>query len=320
VRNLVRGALSAVMIAVLFTAFLGVRAQERGRGGRGGPPGPPEPTPRLADGTPNLGRVPGEHGVWSVPYITNMGERVVAPDGTTVAETRAAAFRGRGPGGGRGRGDGTALGGGEGTTGGARGGPKAEPQVPFLPWTAGIYTYNSKNNSKYDPEGYCLPPGGPRLMATPYPMEIIQLPEQKRVIMIFEGATHIWREIYMDGRAHPEGDALNPTYLGHSVGHWDGDTLVVDVVGFNEQTWLDYFGHPHTDQLHVVERFSRPNKRTLHYEALVDDPGAYAKPFTIRWDIPWNANGELTEYICQENNKYLQRLTDDFGQPIFGKK
>ena len=91
--------------------------------------------------------------------------------------------------------------------------------------------------------------------------------------MIFEGATHVWREIYMDGRQHPDGDALNPTYLGHSVGRWEGDTLVVDVVGFNEETWLDYYGHPHTDKLHVVERFSRPNKNTLHYEALVDDPG-----------------------------------------------
>ena len=103
------------------------------------------------------------------------------------------------------------------------------------------------------------------MMATPYPAEIIQLPEQKRVLMIFEGATHIWREIYMDGRAHPTGDALNPTYLGHSVGHYEGDALVVDVVGFNERRWLDYFGHPHTDQLHVVERFTRPNKSTLHY-------------------------------------------------------
>ena len=317
--SLARGALLSAMIAVLCTAFLAVRAQERGRA----PSGPPEPTPRLADGTPNLGRVPGEHGVWSVPYITNMGERVIAPDGTTVAETRMAEFRARG-GAGRGRGGappgGGPLGGGEGTAGGARAGAKAEPLVPFMAWSAGIYNYNSSNNSKYDPEGYCLPPGGPRLMATPYPMEILQLPEQKRVIMIFEGATHIWREIYMDGRAHPQGDALNPTYLGHSVGHWEGDTLVVDVVGFNEQTWLDYFGHPHTDQMHIVERFSRPNKRTLHYEAVVDDPAAYAKPFTIRWDIPWNASGELSEYICQENNKYLQRLTDDFGQPIFGKK
>ena len=128
------------------------------------------------------------------------------------------------------------------------------------------------------------------MMATPYPMEIIQLPEQKRIVMMFEGATHVWREIYMDGRPHPKGDELNPTYLGHSVGHWEGDTLVVDVVGFNESTWMDYFGHPHTDMLHVVEKFSRPNKNTLHYEATFDDPGAYTKPFTVRWNINWNAD------------------------------
>ena len=157
------------------------------------------------------------------------------------------------------------------------------------------------------------------MMATPYQMEIIQMPEHKRIIMIFEGATHIWREVFMDGRPHPKGDELNPTYLGHSVGRWEGDTLVVDTVGFNEATWLDYFGHPHTDQLHVVERYSRPSKQTLHFEALIEDPGAYTKPFRVAWDIPWRANAELSEYICQENNKYLQRLTDDFGQPVFGK-
>jgi len=323
------------MIAFLFTAFLGVRAQQpaaqaprpQGPGGRGrGMGGPTEPTPHLADGTVNLGRVAGEKGVWNVPYITNMGERVVEEDGKTYLEKHPPSFggfgRGRGAGApAAGRGDGAPLGGGEGTTGGnGRGGSKAEPQVPFQPWAAAVYDYNAKNNSKYDPEGYCLPPGGPRLMATPYPMEIIQLPEQKRIIMIFEGATHIWREIYMDGRPHPQGDELNPTYLGHSVGHWEGDTLVVDVVGFNEATWMDYFGHPHTDMMHIVEKYSRPNKQTLHYEATFDDPGAYTKPFTVRWDIRWNATGELTEYICQENNKYLQRLTDDFGQPIFGKK
>ena len=317
-RNLVRGALLSSTAAMLFTALLGVGAQQPGAqpsGGGRGPSGPPQPTPRLADGTPNLGRAPGEKGVWNVPYITNMGERIIEEDGKTYVEKHPPTF-GRG----RGRGD-APLGGGEGTAGGGgRGGAKSEPQVPFQPWAAAVYNYNSANNSKYDPEGYCLPPGGPRMMATPYPMEIIQLPEQKRIIMIFEGATHIWREIYMDGRPHPQGDDLNPTFLGHSVGRWEGETLVVDVVGFNEGTWMDYFGHPHTDMLHVIEKFSRPNKGTLAYEATFDDPGAYTRPFTVRWTINWNANGELTEYICQENNKYLQRLTDDFGQPIFGKK
>jgi hypothetical protein len=254
---------------------------------------PPEPAPRLADGTPNLGRVPGEKGVWNVPYIQNMAD---------YATGRAAGPAGRGGGGNE----------------GGRGGSRSEPHIPFQPWAAAVYDYNSANVSKYDPEGYCLPPGGPRMMATPYPMEIIQLPDQQRIFMVFEGATHIWREIYMDGRAHPQGDALNPTYLGHSVGRWDGDTLVVDVVGFNEGTWIDYYGHPHTDLLHVVERISRPDKGTLRYEATIDDPGAYTRPWTVSWNIPWNATGELTEYICQENNRYLWNLTDDHGQPIFG--
>jgi hypothetical protein len=274
----------AVTIAIA-AAFYSAEAQDPGARRSA------EPTPRLADGTPNLGRVPGEKGVWDVPYIQNMGMRIPGPDGKTAAERS--------------------------NPGAGRGGAKAEPDVPFLPWARGVYDYNSKNNSKYDPEGYCLPPGGPRLMATPYPMEIVQQPENKRILMIFEGATHIWREIYMDGRAHPQGDALNPTYLGHSVGRWEGDTLVVDIVGFNENTWLDYFGHPHTDMLHVVEKFTRPSKGTLHYEALIDDPGAYARPWTVAWNIPWSGESELTEYICQENNKYLQKLTDDFGEPLF---
>ena len=254
-------------------------------------------TPRLADGTPNLGRVPGEKGMWNVPYIQNMAERAAgAPP--------------------RGRGAGAAAP----AESGGRGGSRSEPHIPFLPWAAAIYDYNSANNSKYDPEGFCLPPGGPRMMATPYPMEIVQLPEQKRIFMVYEGAAHIWREIYMDGRAHPSGDGLNPTYLGHSVGRWDGDTLVVDVVGFNEGTWIDYFGHPHTDLLHVIERFSRPDKNTLHFEATIDDPGAYTKPWAVAWNVSWDPAGELKEYICQENNRYLWNLNDDFGKPLFGPR
>jgi hypothetical protein len=206
------------------------------------------------------------------------------------------------------------------TAGGPRGGAPSEPWVPFQPWAAAVYNYNSLNNSKYDPEGYCLPPGGPRLFATPYPMEIIQQPEHMRIIMIFEGGAHIWREIYMDGRPHVSADAIKgQTWLGHSVGRWDGDTLIVDTIGFNEGTWLDYYGHPHTDQLHVTERFTRPSKNVLHYEATIDDPGAYLRPWTVAWNIPWQPNGELQEYICQENNQYLIELKDDFGKPIFAR-
>jgi hypothetical protein len=284
-------------------------------GGRGrGAPNPllSLPAPRLPDGTVNLGRVPGELGIWSLPYITNMGAANI------VVGAPAPAPRGGGAGAGRGGGQ---IGGGEGAAGGGqRGGAAAEPWVPFQPWAAAVYNYNSLNNSKYDPEGYCLPPGGPRLYATPYPMEIIQQPELKRIVIIFEGGTHVWREIHMDGRQHLKSDAIKgQTWLGDSVGHWEGDTLVVDVVGFNEGTWLDYFGHPHTDQMHVIEKYSRPNKGTLHYEATIDDPGAYTKPWTVAWNINWTANAELQEYICQENNQYLNRLTDDFGKSIVGK-
>jgi hypothetical protein len=292
-------------------------AGRQGGGGRGRGAQPTTPTPRLADGTVNFGRVPGEKGTYNVPYITNMAMRVVTGPGSTqlvpeiVAQQQAAAAARAGGAGARGGGGG----------GGGRGGSKAEPWMPWMPWSAALYDYNSKNESKYDPEGYCLPPGGPRMMATPYQMEIIQLPEHKRILMVFEGATHIWREIYMDGRAFPEGDALNPTYLGMSVGRFENpDTLVVENKGFNENSWLDYFGHPHTDLMQVTERWTRPNKQTLHYEATVTDPGAYTRPFTMAWDVPFNQNSELPEYICQENNQYLNRLVDDFGQPIFGPR
>ena len=289
-------------------------AGQSGPGARGALAGPSAPAPRLPDGTVNLGRVPGEKGIWNLPYITNMGARnvVVGAPPAESGESRSGQ-----------RGGLAAIGsqqpfGGEGAAGGGqRGGAASEPWVPFQPWAAAVYNYNSLNQSKYDPEGYCLPPGGPRLFATPYPMEIIQQPEHKRILIIFEGGTHVWREIYMDGRPHASADAIKgQTWLGHSVGHWEGDTLVVDVVGFNEGTWMDYFGHPHTDQMHITERFTRPNKNTLHYEATIDDPGAYTRPWTVQWNIPWNANGELQEYICQENNRYLNHLKDDFGQNV----
>src|SRR4029077_11160654 len=148
---LFRGALLSSIVALLFTAFAGAGAQEPGAqpspggpgGGRGRMSGPPQPTPRLADGTVNLGRVPGEKGVWNVPYITNMGERVIEEDGKTYVEKHPPT-RGRGaPGAGRGD---APLGGGEGTGATGRGGAKSEPQVPFQPWAAAIYNYNTANN------------------------------------------------------------------------------------------------------------------------------------------------------------------------------
>jgi len=230
---------------------------------------PKTPTPRLADGSVDL----GGDGVWNLPYVTNFAARMP--------------------------------------------GYKEGDQPPMLDWTRAMLAYNRDNNVKYDPEGFCLPPGGPRSMGTPYPAEIIQ--DRDRIIIIFEGGGHVWREIHMDGREQLPLAELNPTYFGHSVGHWEGDTLVVDTLGYNEKTWIDFNGYMHTDQLHTIERFSRPFKEVLHYEAVIDDPGAYSEPWTVAWDITWSDGLELQDYVCQENNKYLLDMKDDLGHPYFEK-
>jgi hypothetical protein len=109
----------------------------------------------------------------------------------------------------------------------------------------------------------------------------------------------------MDGRAHPKPEDLRSTFLGHSIGHWESDTLVIDSLGFNEKQWV-IGAYPTTGQLHLTERISRPNMRTLSYEATIDDPGAYTKPWSARWTITektassWIAGGEMFEYICQD--------------------
>jgi hypothetical protein len=106
----------------------------------------------------------------------------------------------------------------------------------------------------------------------------------------------------MDGRPHPTGADLVPSYYGHSIGHWEGDTLVVETVGFNEKFWIDREGSPHTEQLRLVERFSRPDFNTLKYEVTVHDPGAYTAPWTGGFFLRWSAGTELFEYVCQDNN------------------
>jgi len=170
--------------------------------------------------------------------------------------------------------------------------------VPFQPWAKAVYEERQANLQKHDPESRCLPPGIPRMMATPFPFQIFQLAD--RVLFVFEGGAHIWRTIFTDGRSHPKDP--NPSFLGDSVGRWEGDTLVVDVVGLNEATWLDQAGHPHT------ERFTRTSETTLHYAVTIDDPHAYTKPWTTSYTIPWAAGAELYEYICQENNKDLGHM------------
>ena len=171
--------------------------------------------------------------------------------------------------------------------------------LPLQPWAERLA---KKRMSKDDPEANCLPAGVPRM--APYPWKIVQQP--KLVVFLFEGNIHSYRQIFLDGRGHP--DNLDPTWYGHSIGHWEGDTLVVDSVGFNDKFWFDFAGHPHTEKLHITERFRRPNYNTLELEVVIDDPGAYTKPFKMYGNSPLMEDSEILEYICNENNQDVSHI------------
>ena len=179
--------------------------------------------------------------------------------------------------------------------------------VPFKPWAKAMSDYRNSRPDLYPPLVQCKAAGGPSFFNAPG-FEIVEVPELKSVFILNVAGPHSWRVIYMDGRPHPTGDDLRPTYLGHSTGKWEGDTLVIDSVGFNEKFWLQG-SFPNTEKLHLIERISRPNLKTLSYEVTVDDPGAYTKEWSGKWTITektassWMANGELFEYICQDDGR-----------------
>ena len=174
----------------------------------------------------------------------------------------------------------------------------AEPDLPFQPWARALHA--SRIANPLEPHTRCKPSGGPRVFLTPYGVEIVEIQDLKRILIFDVGGPHSFRTIYMDGRAHPKNFA--PTYYGHSVGRWEGDTLVVDTVGFNERFWFDRSGLPHTNQLHTIERFTRIHLDTVRYELTIDDPGAYTAPFTGRLVLLSESGTELFEYVCQQSN------------------
>jgi hypothetical protein len=186
-------------------------------------------------------------------------------------------------------------------------------QIPFQPWARGLHEYRMKTLAKDDPYPKCVPHGGPRQFAAANGFQILQMPEVQRIYIVSGGAARSWRVIFMDGRPHPDitSDTFNPGYMGHSVGRWEGDTLVVDTIGFNERMWLlGREGMPTTDELHLIERFSRPNFDTLRYEPTIDDPGAYTRPFTGGWNIRWQ-DREQEEYFCQDNERDSKNLVGE---------
>jgi hypothetical protein len=182
------------------------------------------------------------------------------------------------------------------------------PKVaPFQPWALDLFKYRQANFLKDDPLYlFCMPTGGPRQYQTPYGVQFVEDRERKRIFVLVGGGDHNWRLVYLDGREQKgqlRGDNDNPLYYGRAVGKWEGQTLTIDTKGFNERFWMSNGGLPHTDQLHLMEKISRPDFYTLKYEVTIDDIGAYTQPWTSSWTMSWIPGDELPVYYCQDNRQ-----------------
>jgi hypothetical protein len=173
-------------------------------------------------------------------------------------------------------------------------GQQGPGELPMTAWAKAHY------GEAFDSSGHCLPIGYTRDINSPFPIEIVQRPN--RVVFLYE-FNNIFHHIYTDGRPHPKD--LEPTWNGHSIGHWEGDTLVVDTAGFNDKTMLDTEGHPHSPDLHVVERLTRTDAMHIAYEITVTDAQAYTRPWTNKRTFTLRPEWELMEYNCNENNRDL---------------
>jgi hypothetical protein len=190
--------------------------------------------------------------------------------------------------------------------------------IPYQPWAKALF--EARSRTRFEPYVRCKPSAGPRAVATAYGTEFVEFPEMNKIYMFPTGGPRHYREIWMDGREHPAD--LKPTYHGHSTGHWEGDTLVVDTVGFNEKMWFDAEGDPHTTQLHTIERFTRVSRDRLRYDVTIDDPGAYTRPWSSGFFMDWS-EGETFQFVCQDENFAYDLMVGteysemDRSQPIF---
>jgi hypothetical protein len=270
---------SLMLLAILLTLNAG---RIFGQAPQRGAAPPPRPAPRLPDGRVNLGAPDGEKGLWAPQGIIQLA---VNPNSVNRA---GAASR-------------------------LPNNIKIE-DVPFQPWARALHAARQAAFESDEPHTRCKISGGARQFITPYGVEFVDMPEMKRMYIFDIGGPHTFRTIYMDGRQHPKD--LEPSYYGHSIGRWEGDALIVDSVGFNERFWIDREGTPHTDKLHLIERFTRPDFNTLQYELTVDDPGAYTATWTGGFLLRWSAGTELFEYVCQDNNKSPEGMTGTGNESV----
>jgi hypothetical protein len=189
---------------------------------------------------------------------------------------------------------------------------------PMTPWAQALF---DAAKPSFGPHAYpleqtndpiyhtCIPMGFPRIFLYPLPMQIVQTPGE--VIMLFEYDS-FRHQIFTDGRAHDT--SLGPLWMGDSIGHWEGDTLVADTVNFNDKTWLDRMGHPHSEALHVVERIRRIDHDHLVDDITIEDPKAYTKPWTAHLPFVLKPKWTLAEAFCEDENSF-QDIENDETKP-----
>ncbi len=175
--------------------------------------------------------------------------------------------------------------------------------IPFQPWSKKLTEERADGaRGKDDPAAFCVP-GMPKLLVLPYPYKVVQVPGM--MLMLYEGFT-TYRQIFTDGRPLPKDPQLS--WLGYSTGKWDGDTFIVDTIGVNDRTWLDNAGRPHSDAMHLTERYHRRDFGHLDMKLTIDDPKAYTKPWSVDENAVLLPDTDLLEYVCSENNKDVPHL------------
>jgi hypothetical protein len=237
---------------------------------------PARPTPRWPDGHPALGALPGT----ADGYWTNPSKTALVEDSADIKMDEYGLLANLND---------------------------ASKVAPMQPWALELYRHRQQRQLHDDPMFLnCKPPGGVRQYQSRLGFQLLEDRARKRIFVLLGSGNHNYRIIYMDGRKQVGlvgGDDDNPLYYGRSVGSWEGDTLVVDTVGFNEDFWFTNGGLPHTSDLHLTERFTRTNQDTMRYEVKVDDPGAYTRSWSANWTMQWNGGATLPSYFCQNNRQ-----------------
>ena len=229
------------------------------------------PAPRWPDGQVRLGPEPGKKGYWgdasSRALVDSTSGRIAVSDEGLLSNLS-----------------------------------DADRVAPFQPWSRALYLRRQRNLLADDPGGRCLPAGGPRQFQMPNGVQFVEQKDLGRVLVLSGGGNRNWRVISTDGRAQGQPAEVVLSYYGNSVGKWETrDTLVVDSIGYNERFWFTNGGLPHTEALHLVERFTRTDLNTLKYDVTVDDVRTYTRPWTATLTLSWIGDQDIEEFFCEEN-------------------